>query len=244
MKKYPDALYYKGNLDLLKKKKIGVVGSRSANQYARELTHRIVSSLAQGGNIIVSGGAIGIDSVAHKAATPAQTIMIAGTGLDKRYPAINKNMIADIEKDGLVLSQFTPNTPSLPRNFAIRNELIVALSDILIVSYADIKSGTMRSVEYALKMGKEIYVLPHRIGESVGTNTLLVEKKARAIYDVDDFLSHFVDKEDITNLNDEFLQYCKTNPSYDEAVSKYGEKVFEYELFGKIYIELGRIKIS
>lgn len=170
--------------------------------------------------------------------------MIAGTGLDKKYPAINKNMIVDIEENGLVLSQFPPNTPSLPRNFAIRNELIVALSDILIVSYADIKSGTMRSVEYALAMGKEIYVLPHRLSESDGTNKLLAEGKAKAIYDVNNFLSQFIDKEDITNSKDDFLDYCKTNPTYEEAVLKYGEKVFEYEILGKIIIEKGKIKLS
>lgn len=241
MKKYPQDLYYLGNLDLLSKKKIGVVGSRSTNQYARELTHRIVSQLAQGGNIIVSGGAIGIDSVAHKAATSSQTIMIAGTGLDKRYPAINKNMIADIEKDGLVLSQFAPSTPSYPRNFAIRNELIVALSDILIVSYADINSGTMRSVEYALKMGKKIYVLAHRIGESNGTNELLEKNKAEAIYDMGKFVSKFVDTNIENSISDIFLEYCKSNPTYDNAIAKYSEKVFEYELSGKILINNGRI---
>jgi DNA processing protein len=241
MKKYPQDLYYIGNLDLLNKKKIGVVGSRSTNQYARELTHKIVSRLAQGGNIIVSGGAIGIDSVAHKAATPSQTIMIAGTGLDKRYPAINKNMIANIEKDGLILSQFAPSTPSLPRNFAIRNELIVALSDILIVSYADLKSGTMRSVEYALKMKKEIYVLPHRLGESDGTNKLLADGKAKAIYDVDNFISKYVVDNQSINYDDQFLEYCKINPYYNDAIQRYGQKIFEAELLGHIKIKNGKI---
>ncbi len=169
--------------------------------------------------------------------------MISGTGLDIHYPSINKKLITEIEQKGLVLSQFAPNTPSLPRNFAIRNELIVALSDILIVSYADIKSGSMRSIEYALKMKKEIFVLPHRIGESEGTNKLLANGKAKAIYNINDFISQFKNSEILENIKDEFLEYCKTNPAYNEAVTKYNEKVFEYELLGKIIIINGRINI-
>ncbi|RBQ27307.1 MULTISPECIES: DNA-processing protein DprA [Arcobacteraceae] len=242
MSQYPKNLYYIGNLELLKKKKIAVIGSRHPSQYSINMTQRIVNLLSEANNIIVSGGAIGIDTIAHKSAGSSNTIMISGTGLDIRYPAINKNMILDIEQQGLVLSQFSPNTPSLPRNFAIRNEIIVALSDILIVAYADLKSGSMRSIEYALKMNKDIYVLPHRLGESDGTNQLLANGQAKAIYDIDEFVSNF-GKQVIKN-KDEFLEYCKNNPLYNEAVFKYGDKVFEYELLGKIEIKNGQIVIK
>ncbi len=242
MKKYPENLYYIGNLNLLKKKKIAIVGSRHPNQYSVQLIHQISSRLSSNEISIVSGGAIGIDTVAHKAASFSNTIMVAGTGLDKKYPAINKKMIQEIEKNGLVLSQFEVGVPSNRWNFPLRNELIVALSDILIVAYADINSGTMRSVEYALKMGKKIYVLPHRIGESDGTNRLLEEKKAEAIYDVDNFISKFIDNNKTQTINDDFLEFCKRHPTYEEALLQYKEKVFEYELLGKIKIENGFIK--
>ena len=173
MKKYPGELFFKGNIELLNRKKISIVGSRKPNQYARKLTHEIAFKLAQIGVCIVSGGAIGTDIIAHKAAGVENTIMVAGTGLDKCYPAINKNVIQDIESNGLVLSQFKAGTPSQRYNFPLRNELIVALGEILIVMYADENSGTIRSVEYAKKMGKEICVLPHRIGQSNTTNKLL-----------------------------------------------------------------------
>lgn len=241
MKKYPENLYYIGNLDLLNKKKMGIIGSRHPSQYAINYTHQIANQLSQANITIISGGAIGIDTIAHKASGTDNTIMISGTGLDIQYPSINKKLITEIEQKGLVLSQFPPNTPSLPRNFAIRNELIVALSDILIVSYADIKSGSMRSIEYALKMKKEIYVLPHRIGESEGTNNLLANGKAKAIYNINDFISQFKTPEILENIKDDFLEYCKTNPSYNEAVLKFGEKVFEYELLGKISIKNGKL---
>lgn len=241
MKKYPKNLYYIGNTNLLQKTKVSIVGSRSPNQYARQCIHQISNKLSNAGICIVSGGAIGIDAIAHKAAGANNTIMVAGTGLDKRYPSINRNMIQEIENDGLVISQFEAGVPSNRWNFPLRNEIVVALSDILIVAYAEINSGTMRSVEYALKMGKEIYVLPHRVGESDGTNKLLQDSMAKAIYNVDEFIARFSNNTLKKMDNDDFLEYCKTNPSYEEAVNKYSTKLFEYELEGKIQITNGTI---
>lgn len=243
MKQYPKELFYKGNLELLKKTKISIVGSRKPNQYARVLTNEIASKLANNNVCIVSGGAMGIDTIAHYAAGVENTIMVAGTGLNIRYPAINKKLIQNIENEGLVLSQFKENTPSNRYNFPLRNELVVALGDILIVSFADLDSGTIRSVEYALKMNKPIYVLPHRIHESSGTNKLLRESKAQAIYDVDELIAKFAKPScNITLENiDDFLQYCQSNPTFDEAILKYGELVYEYELNSKIDIKNGKI---
>lgn len=236
MKKYPQNIYHIGNTNLLNFIKIGIVGSRHPNNYARQKIGEIASKLSNAGICIVSGGAMGIDTIAHINAKPSNTIMIAGTGLDKRYPKINSKLIQSIEEEGLILSQFEKGTPSLPRNFAIRNSIIVALSKVLIVGYADKGSGTMRSVEFAQKMGKEIYVLPHRLGESDGTNELLEKKQAIAIYDIDKFINKFAALKSPEGTIDEFIEYCSTNPTYDDAVIKYQQKVFEYELLGKIKI--------
>ena len=242
MKKYPKQIYYKGNLELLNKKKVSIVGSRKPNQYAHMKTHQIASKLSQRNICIVSGGAMGIDTIAHKAAGLNNTIMVSGTGLDKRYPAINRKMIECIEDEGLIISQFKEGVPSYRYNFPIRNELIVGLSDILFVAYADSNSGTMRSIEYALNMNKKIYVLPHRLGESNATNELLEKKLVTAIYNIDEFVDDISDKKIIKkNEKDHFLLYCETNPSYDEAVKNYNSKVFEYELLGKIQIRNGII---
>ena len=88
MKKYPEDLYYIGNINLLKKNKISIVGSRTPNQYSCEIIRRLSNKLSQAGVCIVSGGALGIDTIAHKSAGLSNTIMVAGTGLDKKYPAI------------------------------------------------------------------------------------------------------------------------------------------------------------
>jgi len=243
MKSYPCDLFYIGDITLLRGKKIAVVGSRKPNSYARGYTAELTSKLARNGAIVVSGGAIGIDAIAHKNAGAKNTIMVAATGLERRYPAINKNLIAEIEGQGLVLSQFRENTPSHKYNFVLRNELTVALGDVLVVTYADEGSGTMRSVEYALAMGKKIYVLPHRIGESEATNRLLKEKKAEAIYDIDSFVEAFCGVNIEGRDGDDFLSFCRTNPTYEEALKAFPKRVFESELLGEIEVVNGRIRV-
>jgi len=243
MKNYPKDLFYIGDLELLKRQKVSIVGSRKPNKYAREITRVLTQKLTAAGVCIVSGGAIGVDAIAHKAAGAKNTIMVAATGLDKRYPAINKNLIADIEKDGLLLSQFQEGSPSTRYNFVLRNELVVALGEILIVTYADPDSGTMRSVEYAQKMGKKIYVLAHRIGESEGTNRLLQGKRAEAIYDIESFIQRlFGDQTDTKeDPKSPFLEFCSKNPSYEEALKLFAAEVFEAELQGLIMVKDARI---
>lgn len=241
MKKYPHSLFYIGDTKLLKKKKVSIIGSRKPNQYARHKTEELAKKLSNKSICIVSGGAIGVDAIAHKAAGAYNTIMVAATGLDKRYPVINKNLIGSIEKEGLVLSQFEKGSPSTRYNFVLRNELVVALGDILIVTYADLNSGSMRSVEYALKMGKEIYVLSHRIGESEATSRLLEEGKAKAIYNIDSFAGVTEKNE---HQSDEFLEFCLSSPSYEEALQEYPSRVFEAELSGEISVKNGRVYLN
>jgi len=237
---YEKEVYYQGNLNLLNNKKISIVGSRRPTKYTKSFISQIAKKFSEVGITIVSGGAMGVDIIAHEFAGFDNTIMVSGTGLDIIYPKTNKNKILQIKEKGLVISPFKEKTPSLPRNFVIRNELIVRLGEVLIVGEAEIDSGSYRSIEYALKLGKKIYVLPHRLNESSATNHLLKENKADAIYDIDEFVSKFgkVKKE-----SDEVLLFCQNNPTYEEALKKFGQKIFEYELLGKIKIKNGKINI-
>ncbi|MDD3343195.1 MAG: DNA-protecting protein DprA [Sulfurospirillaceae bacterium] len=240
MKVYPPILYKIGNEELLKKRKVSIVGSRNPLNYTKNATFELAHKLSQCGVCIVSGGAMGVDALAHKGASASNTIMVAGTGLDKRYPHINHKLIEEIETYGLVLSQFKVGSPSNKWNFPIRNEVIVALGEALIVVQADINSGTMRSVEFAQKMGKPIFALPHRSGESEGSNALLERGIAQPIYNIDAFVSQFGEIK-IDN-SDNFLKYCNTKPLYNDAIALYGDTVYEYEFLGKIIIENGHIK--
>ncbi len=241
MRKYPETLYCRGNLKLLDRVRLSIVGSRDANPYTRRVTQQLAAKLAGVGVCIVSGGAMGVDAIAHAAAGAAHTVAVLGTGADIRYPAVNRTLLESIEKEGLILTPFEDGFKATNWSFVVRNEIVVALGDALIVTQADVNSGSMRSVEYALKMGKKIYVLPHRIGESEGTNRLIAEGKAEAIYDVDAFVADYGKAAQCAD--DPFLEFCRSSPTYEAAVRAYPQEVFQYELEGKIAVVAGRVTV-
>ena len=161
-------------------------------------------------------------------------------GIDLKYPAVNKTLLSEIESNGLLLSQFESGFKATPWSFVVRNETVVALGDVLVVAEAQLDSGTSRSIEFALSMGKDIYVFPHRVGESSATNELLKEGKAQAIYDIEEFVSTICSKT-LHAKSDEFLMYCKNAPTYEEALKNYPDRVFEAELNGEIDVKNGRV---
>ena len=244
MKKYPPELFYKGNLDLLKRPKVSIVGTRRPSPYTRQFTYALAKALSKRGVCVVSGAAMGVDSIAHEGAGVDNTIAVVANGLDIRYPAINRPLIEAIEKSGLILSQFNDGFRATGWSFVVRNELVVALGEILIVTEADLKSGSMRSVEYAMKMGKEIWVLSHRLDESLGTNKLLSEGKANVIQDIESFVSRFGQAVESDMLKDDFFYFCQRSPTFDETVQKFGDKVYEAELEGLVTIRNGIVVLQ
>ena len=243
MKKYPDPLYSMGDLGLLKRPKVSIVGTRRPSAYTRQMTYDLARALSRRGVCIVSGAAMGVDAIAHQGAGADNTIAVMANGLDIRYPAVNREMIEGIEREGLALSQFEPGFKSTAWSFVLRNELVVALGEFLIVTEADEKSGSMRSVEYALKMGKQIYALPHRIGESRGTNTLLRDGLAEPVYDIEAFASRFGKAVDEGVVKDAFFYFCQNSPTLDEALEAFGERVYEAELEGLVSVENGLVRL-
>jgi len=230
-------VYHKGDLSLLQQPKVSIVGARRASDYAKRTTYQLASALARRGCVVVSGAAMGIDAMAHRGAGAANTIAVVASGIDIRYPAINKELLASIESEGLVLSRFEEGFRPTRWSFVVRNEMVVALGEVLVVSEADRKSGSMRSVEYALDMGKPIFVLPHRLGESEGTQRLLREGKAQPIWDIEAFADRFGQAEPL----DELEEYLRSNPGYEEAVQKFGQKIVELELMGRIVVKGSKI---
>ena len=244
MKKYPPELFYKGNLSLLQRPKVSMVGTRRPSAYTRQFTYALAKALAKRGVCVVSGAAMGVDTIAHEGAGVDNTIAVVANGLDIRYPVINRPLIEGIENRGLILSQFNDGFRATGWSFVVRNELVVALGDLLIVTEADLKSGSMRSVEYALKMGKEIWVLSHRLDESLGTNQLLAEGKAKVIQDVESFVSRFGQAVESEMLKDDFFYFCQRSPTFDETVKKFGDKVYEAELEGMVTIHNGIVTLQ
>ena len=244
MKKYPKALYCLGDTTLLNRPKVSMVGTRRPSIYTQHQTQNLASALSKRGICLVSGAAMGVDALVHQGAGYDNTIAVVANSLDIRYPAVNRHIIEGIEKEGLVMSQFPNTTKAAPWSFVVRNELVVALGDILIVTEADENSGSMRSVEFALKMGKEIYVLPQQLGHSSGTNKLLEEGLAKPIYNIENFANKYgiVPKNEVT-LKDDFFYFCQTSPTFDDAVSQFSDRVYEAELEGLICIENGLVRL-
>jgi DNA processing protein len=245
MKKYPKELYTIGNKRLLNRPKLSMVGTRRPSSYTKQFTYTLAKSLASRGVCIVSGVAMGVDAISHNGAGAENTIAIVANSLDVRYPAVNRSLIEQIEQRGLMLSQFPPTFRATPWSFVVRNELVVALGSALIVTEADERSGSMRSVEFALKMGREIFVLPHQLGESRGTNQLLAEGLAKPIYDIETFANSYgVVPTNSTIEKDEFFYFCQTSPTFDEAIEKFSTRVYEAELEGLITIDNGLIRLA
>jgi len=245
MKKYPKELFVSGNTELLNKLKISIIGSRKPTKYSQQMTRNLALAASKANMCVVSGGAMGIDAIAHLGAKSSNTISVLPCGIDIKYPAVNKNLLTEIENNGLLISQFKLGFKATAYSFVLRNEVVVALGDVLIVAEADFNSGSMRSIEFALKMGKEIYVFPQRLGESEATNELLKNNKAKAIYNIDEFiykLSGINTKND--KNDDEFINFCKTNPTYEMTLKKYPNKMFEAELSGEISIVKGKVQIN
>ena len=233
-------LYFRGDISLLESTKVSIVGARKAYPYSRSITHRLSIALAKRGVCVVSGGAMGIDAISHEAAFP-HTIAVLANGLDISYPKVNKKLLQKMSESSLLLSEYEDGFKARAYTFVQRNRIVVALGDVLVISQADIDGGSMRSAELALKMGKKIYVLPHRLGESSGTMKLLEDKNAELITDIDAFADMFGQiKEEI---KDEFLRFCTKMPTYEEALSFNAQKLFEYEIMGKIKVTNGVVSV-
>ena len=243
MKKYPASLYAKGDVGLLSRPKVSIVGTRRPFGYTKQYTFDLAKALSRRGVCVVSGAAMGVDAIAHQGAGAKNTIAVMANSLDTRYPSVNRRLIEGIEKEGLTLSQFEPGFKATAWSFVLRNEIVVALGEFLIVTEAALDSGSMRSVEYALKMQKKIFVLPHRMGESEGTNDLLKKGLAEPIYDIETFASLFGQAVDDTIPKDDFFYFCQTSPTLDETLKSFGDRIYEAELEGIVRIENGLVRL-
>ncbi len=240
LNKPPQTIFYRGNSSLLDLRKVSIVGSRKAYAYSRCIIDTLARELAKRNVCVVSGGAMGIDAIAHKGAYP-KTIAVLANGLDILYPKVNKKLLEDMASNALLLSEYAEGIEAKPYSFVHRNRLVVALGEVLIVAQADLNSGSMRSVEFALEMGKKIYVIPHRLGESEGSMRLIQEGKASLITDIKAFADIFGQ---VQESNDPFLDFCSRSPSYEEALRFDAQKLFEYELEGKVRVVLGKVTLA
>ena len=173
----PLLLYVKGRLDLLNRSALAIVGSRSATPQGMHNAEAFAKSLSDAGLCIISGLAHGIDASAHRGALrgPGSSIAIVGTGLDKVYPAANRDLAHALAQQGTLVSEFPLGTPPLAANFTRRNRLISGMSLGCLVVEASLQSGSLITARLALEQGREVFAIPGSIHapQSKGCHALL-----------------------------------------------------------------------
>jgi len=187
----PPVLFYRGKLSS-DEYTLAVVGTRKTSSYGRQITDEIAGHLARQGLTIVSGLALGIDTLAHKATlnNKGRTIAVLGSGLNKIHPTSNIRLSKQIiASDGLILSEFSPLTPPLKQNFPRRNRIISGLSLGTLVIEAPKKSGALITARYALEQNREVFAVPGSIynTNSIGTNNI-IKQGAKVVTQSDDLL--------------------------------------------------------
>lgn len=199
----PFFLFYKGNIDIIKNKSIGVVGARKCSSYGIAVTKLLTKELITNNITLISGGARGVDSVAHKTALENEgyNICVLGCGIDITYPPENNTLFSKIAEKGVVISEFLLGTAPLKDNFPRRNRIISGLSESVIVTEASEKSGSLITARLAQQQGKKVIAVPGSILYecSSGSNKL-----------IRDGASICTDKEDLKTLLS--LQYVNIKP--------------------------------
>ncbi|MGN0145356.1 MAG: DNA-processing protein DprA [Clostridium sp.] len=173
----PYFLFYKGNIEVINNYSIGVVGARKCSNYGMAVTKVLTKELITNNITLISGGARGVDSIAHKTALEngGINICVLGCGIDKVYPAENRKLFSQIQEEGAVISEFMLGTPPLKSNFPRRNRIISGLSGGIIVTEASKKSGSLITANFALKKGVKVMAVPGSIfyEGARGTNELI-----------------------------------------------------------------------
>lgn len=210
----PYVLYVKGTLSREDIISVAIVGARKATNYGKLTAERLSADIARSGITIVSGLALGIDTVAHKAAIEAggRTIAVMGCGIDINYPADNRGLKEKIAQNGAVISEFAFSVKPEKRNFPRRNRIISGLSLGTLVVEASEKSGSLITAGFAIEQGREVYAVPGNINMpgSAGCNKL-IKLGAKLVEEVNDILDEipYSLKERLLKQRKEFKVECK-----------------------------------
>jgi DNA processing protein len=187
----PPVLWTKGNPALLARRAVAVIGSRAATGYALDVGFRLAGELAARGVVVVSGLARGVDSAAHRGCLDAggATVAVLGSGLDRIYPAEHDVLAAEIEQNGLLLSELGPGGAPLPEHFPLRNRIISGISLAVVVVEASEHSGSLITARCAMEQGREVMAVPGSVlsGRNRGSHALLKDG-AKVVETADDIL--------------------------------------------------------
>lgn len=217
----PLYLFLKGDITLLNEKSVCVVGSRNANRISMENTERIVKSLIHRNIVVNAGLARGIDTATHTAAlnNNGKTIAVIGTPINRYYPKENKNLQIEIEKKGLVISQFPPCNEIFRWNFPLRNATMSGISLATIIMEAGEGSGALKQADYALKQKRDVLIPQSAVNnESIVWPKKYMTRGAKVFSTLRDALEILNDNKTLENLfNQEDLEEVE-NVEMDGAI--------------------------
>ncbi len=227
IKNPPKQLYTEGNVELLKNNIISIIGSRSCSQNGKELANKFTKELVYQGITIVSGMALGIDTIAHETTLreKGETIAVLGNGLNRIFPIENKELYQQIIKNrGLVVTEYPPEEKAKSSNFLARNRIVSGLALGILVIEAAYRSGTSVTAKLAKEQGKEVFALPHEVNDihGVGTNRL-ISRGAKIVTNTEDIIKEFP-----------FLQY-KNPPKEKEVKPQNVKKICNNQKYNEIY---------
>lgn len=218
----PLALYAKGRAWEEKLPSVAIVGARECSAYGSQMAQWFGRELAKEGIAIISGMARGIDSISQNAALMAGgfSCAVLGCGVDICYPGENYPLFEKLQKKGCLLSEYAPGTAPASGLFPARNRIISGLSDILLVVEARERSGTLITVDMALEQGKDVFVIPGRITDSLSTGcNRLIKSGAEIAFSPRDILEALSIKNSTEAVRREIP--CKKLKEYAElSVSK------------------------
>jgi DNA processing protein len=190
----PIGLIIRGQREALSQmdKSVAIVGTRNPTSYGVRVAGDLAASACDHEFVVISGGAYGIDTAAHKGALAAEgvTVSVLGGGINSLYPAGNSRLFQEIKETGLLISESMPNVPAQPFRFLIRNRLIAALSKTTVVVEAAFRSGSIRTARDAAEILRPVFAVPGPITSplSDGCHRLIAERVADIATSVDEIL--------------------------------------------------------
>jgi len=190
----PIGLVIKGDRKLLIQlsNSISIVGSRRPTNYGLIVANQLASDACKQEIVVISGGAYGIDTAAHKATLMAggKTVAVLGGGVNHLYPIENGQIFTKIAENGLLISEVMPNVKTMPARFLTRNRLIAALSKATVVVEAEFVSGSIRTARDAAEIFRPVFAIPGQISSKLsdGCHRLIAERVADIATSLDEIL--------------------------------------------------------
>lgn len=236
----PAVIYYQGELKfLIHKIAVAVVGTREADENSLAVAKSLSASITRSGGIIISGGALGVDSAAHLGALEAQgkTLAVMGCGFGTDYLQSNSALRERIAQNGALVSEYPPLTPANSHNFPVRNRIISGLCHATVVIEAGVKSGSLITAGLALEQGRDVYAVPGNVmsNKFLGVHKL-INDGAKPVFSAYDVLYPYAVKYpkaiDINKIENELqmtdsVEYINTKSRIEKKEEPFNKDAFE-----------------